>query len=206
MYFLAYRITSYINNLHPQKHKELYNVVEDVITRTIPLWNTTLTPLRADRWGSTRIPFDGPSFYPIPSQKLPRQKNDEDALDFEFRKEDWIRANRKVIQPEPGTFTPPIVPAEQPSEEFQPDKTVDLKRDYGHRGLQVIVKLANIHLTPEKSSYPGGSWHVEGQRVRHFLIHPFRILISCCYPERAYMRFSNLLLRQRKHHIQLSCV
>lgn len=28
--------------------------------------------------------------------------------------------------------------------------------------LQVIVKLANIHLTPEKPEYAGGSWHVEG--------------------------------------------
>jgi len=29
--------------------------------------------------------------------------------------------------------------------------------------LQVIVKLANIHLTPEKPTYDGGSWHIEGQ-------------------------------------------
>ncbi len=28
--------------------------------------------------------------------------------------------------------------------------------------LQVIVKLATIHLTPGKPAYPGGSWHVEG--------------------------------------------
>ncbi|MEU1321082.1 DUF4246 family protein [Streptomyces tibetensis] len=28
--------------------------------------------------------------------------------------------------------------------------------------LQVIVKLATIHLTPDKPEYPGGSWHVEG--------------------------------------------
>ncbi|KAG9121084.1 hypothetical protein FRC07_003102 [Ceratobasidium sp. 392] len=30
------------------------------------------------------------------------------------------------------------------------------------RTIQVIVKLANIHLTPEKPEYAGGSWHVEG--------------------------------------------
>ncbi len=30
------------------------------------------------------------------------------------------------------------------------------------RNLQVIVKLANIHLTPDKPKYPGGSWHIEG--------------------------------------------
>ncbi|RPD53884.1 hypothetical protein L226DRAFT_576124 [Lentinus tigrinus ALCF2SS1-7] len=30
------------------------------------------------------------------------------------------------------------------------------------RTLQVIVKLANIVLTPSNPRYPGGSWHVEG--------------------------------------------
>ncbi|TCD63734.1 hypothetical protein EIP91_004985 [Steccherinum ochraceum] len=30
------------------------------------------------------------------------------------------------------------------------------------RTVQCIVKLANIHLTPEKPTYPGGNWHVEG--------------------------------------------
>ncbi|NEE29990.1 DUF4246 domain-containing protein, partial [Streptomyces sp. SID7982] len=30
------------------------------------------------------------------------------------------------------------------------------------RRLQVIVKLATIHLTPDKPEYAGGSWHVEG--------------------------------------------
>lgn len=28
--------------------------------------------------------------------------------------------------------------------------------------VQVIVKLANIYLTPEKPKYKGGVWHVEG--------------------------------------------
>ncbi|CAE6446258.1 unnamed protein product [Rhizoctonia solani] len=33
---------------------------------------------------------------------------------------------------------------------------------FSGRTIQVIVKLANVHLTPEKSQYGGGSWHVEG--------------------------------------------
>ncbi|KAL0477394.1 hypothetical protein AKO1_005819, partial [Acrasis kona] len=33
-----------------------------------------------------------------------------------------------------------------------------------NRKLQVIFKLANIMLTPENPSYPGGSWHVEGMK------------------------------------------
>ena len=30
------------------------------------------------------------------------------------------------------------------------------------RTLQVIVRLANVVLTPERPEYPGGKWHVEG--------------------------------------------
>ena len=63
-----------------------------------------------------------------------------------------------IEQPEPKIFEPPI----------EPDPTIDLKEDYAKSGLQVIVKLANIHLTPENPSYEGGSWHVEGQLVSFF--------------------------------------
>ena len=30
------------------------------------------------------------------------------------------------------------------------------------RTLQVIFKLSNIILSPEKPEYPGGRWHIEG--------------------------------------------
>ena len=35
------------------------------------------------------------------------------------------------------------------------------------RGLQVIVKVAQIVLTPERPAYPGGSWHLEGMVNEH---------------------------------------
>ena len=31
-------ITSYINNLHPETHRELYDTIEQVITNALPLW------------------------------------------------------------------------------------------------------------------------------------------------------------------------
>jgi hypothetical protein len=34
-------------------------------------------------------------------------------------------------------------------------------------GLQIIVKLASIELTPEKPEFPNGSWHLEGQMNEH---------------------------------------
>jgi hypothetical protein len=34
-------------------------------------------------------------------------------------------------------------------------------------GLQVIVKMASIELTPQKPCFPEGSWHVEGLMNEH---------------------------------------
>jgi primase-polymerase (primpol)-like protein len=36
---------------------------------------------------------------------------------------------------------------------------------FSGESLQVIIKLASIHLTPEKPEYGGGSWHVEFSNV-----------------------------------------
>lgn len=35
--------------------------------------------------------------------------------------------------------------------------------------LQVIVKVAEINLSPEKPSYPGGSWHLEGTKEENII-------------------------------------
>lgn len=35
-----------------------------------------------------------------------------------------------------------------------------LREKFKEKGLQVIVKMASIELTPEKSVFPAGSWHV----------------------------------------------
>jgi hypothetical protein len=63
------------------------------------------------------------------------------------RREAWVRSIAHVVQPEPGEFHQRTVPDHMQDKYFEPgtmdlkaEKTVDLKRDYGHRGLQVIVK------------------------------------------------------------------
>jgi hypothetical protein len=44
---------------------------------------------------------------------------------------------------------------------------MNLREHFSKSGIQVIVKLANIHLTPSKQEYSGGSWHIEGQLNEH---------------------------------------
>lgn len=51
---------------------------------------------------------------------------------------------------------------ELPFKPLMEPKNLSLRKQFGKHGLQVIVKLANIELTPEKSEYPGGVGYVEG--------------------------------------------
>ncbi|TKY89768.1 hypothetical protein EX895_001065 [Sporisorium graminicola] len=52
---------------------------------------------------------------------------------------------------------------------LDPQRPVHLEDEYRDRGLQVIVKLASIELTPGNPSYAGGSWHVEGMMNEHIV-------------------------------------
>ena len=80
------RFSSYINNLHPQKHQSLYAIIEQVIDRAIPLWNMTLTPLKGTFRKPARIPYEGAQYDPdpenIPEEEGPQQEEDEDEDDF----------------------------------------------------------------------------------------------------------------------------
>lgn len=146
-------ITSYINNLHPTMCSNLYSTIEKFIAKSIPLWNLVLSSTHARR--ETRIPLERTDYdYPRGTSPPEEFKNNCEALeDCEIR-EHWQHTTRVLQRPEPREFEP----YQQPVVE-----QVNLREEFGEQGLQVIVKLANIELTPEKSTYDGGSWHVEGQ-------------------------------------------
>jgi hypothetical protein len=46
---------------------------------------------------------------------------------------------------------------------------VALEKTFRDQGLQVIVKLSSIELSPEKPKYDGGNWHVEGMLNEHIV-------------------------------------
>ncbi|KAL6884769.1 hypothetical protein GGI43DRAFT_419254 [Trichoderma evansii] len=56
-----------------------------------------------------------------------------------------------------------ILPESKEFEEIDYSPKRRLCKMFKEHGLQVIVKMASIELTPEKPSFPTGSWHVEGQ-------------------------------------------
>ncbi|GJE86998.1 DUF4246 domain-containing protein [Phanerochaete sordida] len=130
----------YINNLDYVNHASAYTVVEQLIARFLPLWERVLTeslvelePRRLVHGAYTWLDQPNPLFIEHPDL----DENDEDRRDMVFRLPEVI----KPFQPYP-----------------KPEEPVNLEA----RTLQIIVKLANIILTPDKPRYKGGSWHVEG--------------------------------------------
>lgn len=144
---------SYVNNVHPEDHRELVSVLPDLFARLRPLLENVLTDLRHPR--PLRIqadPFgwyDSEPEYPNKSSYSDEGAYKEALRAWEQAQDDWWE-NRRPVIPDAPAFTPPELPDES------------ARVDLCGRRLQVIVKLATIHLTPDKPEYPGGSWHVEG--------------------------------------------
>jgi hypothetical protein len=137
---------SYVNNLHPVAHRELGSVLPALFGRIRPLFENVLTDLRYPR--PARIRAYANSWY-VDEPVLPPYSDDDAVRAWQAAWADW-RQNRIPVPPDAPAFTPPPWPGDSAQ--------VDLRA----RRLQVIVKLATIHLTPDRPGYPGGSWHVEG--------------------------------------------
>ncbi|KAJ0391550.1 hypothetical protein P43SY_011830 [Pythium insidiosum] len=122
------KILSYINNLHPVLHREMYNSIEKIFSKFVPLFDRVLSwlvnsrepqPLMRDYYRHT---YDNrvPAFPEIPPQLT--------------------------------------IDAQSPMQYTMKGTTV-----------QVITKIAEIHLTPENPVYPGGSWHIEGTETENIV-------------------------------------
>ncbi|KAJ7284502.1 hypothetical protein C8J57DRAFT_1119396 [Mycena rebaudengoi] len=146
----------YINNISPQHHLTLIPVIERVMQGAVPLWEHVLSALDGNRdpvparvpqsSNIGAIPCIWPSDEPYPKLGEEAEYNqDPDA---------WM-INRMMSE---SLILPDSGPEYTGSLHGHSNKTVSLS---GTK-IQVIVKLANIVLTPQKPVYPGGVWHCEG--------------------------------------------
>ncbi|KAM3514696.1 hypothetical protein MY11210_001667 [Beauveria gryllotalpidicola] len=84
-------------------------------------------------------------------------------------REQWFVRHHTMILPDPdsdaycGRFAASKLMPSPPSNLFAEALQAQPNPAPGPPRLQVIVKLASIHLTPSTPQYDGGSWHVEGQ-------------------------------------------
>lgn len=169
-----WHIATYINNLHPVKHRNIYKILEQVFNLIIPQWNATLTPLKDMLHSRARIEYGKAEYYPLPKEvsvQIPQMHPKEAQSEFDERMEQWRMENYRAIQPDAGKFIPWAVPPwlmdklpEDLPSAVRIERGVDLNRDYKDRGLQVIVRLLGIDLTPEHPEFET-DWHVEGTMV-----------------------------------------
>ncbi|KAJ3562998.1 hypothetical protein NP233_g9227 [Leucocoprinus birnbaumii] len=162
------KILTYINNLHPQKHEHLYAIIEKILARIIPLWNATLSPLLSNDVPH-RIKYEGAAYDDAAWEKYledygPKKSEDADEDEDEIF---WERSYELERKYKSKFYLHPDVEKDFVPPEDDIYRGVDLKRDFSSTGLQVIVKLANIHLTPANPEYAGGTWHIEGQLNEH---------------------------------------
>ena len=133
---------SYINNLHPKWYHDLYAVLANILSLTLPVFERVLTFLKSPL--KPKIDLGLHEMYDESTE--PKQMDGEDQDTFDNRYEEWYdnRPLNPILVPEfsEPSSEPPIV--------------------LRNCRLQVIVKIQEIHLTPEKPSYAGGVWHVEG--------------------------------------------
>jgi hypothetical protein len=177
------RIVSYINNAHPIEHRALYGAVEKVIARAIPLWNKSLT-LPSYEVGQ-RIPYEEVEYLEDNENPRPAEEDFENEEEYWEKCEQWDAA-QPIKKPEPyGRFKAP--------DYQEPGDWVDLRSEYREHGLQVIVKLANIELTPENPEYEGGSWHIEGQMVSFFQFISCTLLMTLTRTNTSVQRLSTTM-------------
>ncbi|KAF7185222.1 hypothetical protein HII31_13497 [Pseudocercospora fuligena] len=183
------KITSYINNLHPGGNENLYRAIEDVITASVPMWLQTI--LSTQFLVGSRVKNDFDDGYvnlpenecldgcdedncqdgyhylvavPEPKDFQPRHRVPRDV--FELPGSEKYRASDLSAPVKDSSNVPDPAQVELDKTRMR-DEVNRWKKVFADQGLQVIVKLANIHLTPEKPTYDGGSWHIEGQLNEH---------------------------------------
>lgn len=134
-------IKSYINNLHPVHHRDLYKPIGDIFQYFIPAINIALTEYATGQ--RLRIDYGKEKnwYYEPEPKELKNSKN------YYYEYDKWFYTRTPIL----------LDPVYKP---VPPEEVCNI--DVRGSTLKVIVKMANIELTPEKPDYPGGTWHVEG--------------------------------------------
>ncbi|KAL1705603.1 hypothetical protein EV121DRAFT_290271 [Schizophyllum commune] len=151
-------VSPYINNVPPENAKTLVPVLERIMARAVPLWERVLSDLRRGELPMRLGPFVE-NDYGIGAEKGLPCVWGENGMRWPEGDDEDLEGDALEAWDARQPLSLPDCPAEYDGAlDERKGGLVELKG----RKLQVIVKLANIVLTPEKPEYPGGKWHVEG--------------------------------------------
>ncbi|KAJ7136136.1 hypothetical protein C8R44DRAFT_869805 [Mycena epipterygia] len=159
-------VSPYINNLHSTRHQSLYPIIEEILGGFIPMFERVMGDINKEDGREPFIKSDrlaeisciwGDQGEPWPDH-IP--DSDDEGSDGEYQDREEFMSNffadAEKILPEANEYNGQL------QAQFSP---VSLRG----RNIQCIIKLANIHLTPEDAGYSGGSWHIEGMVNEHIV-------------------------------------
>lgn len=153
----GFAVSSYINNL---EKGPLYDTLATVFNAALPGLDYVLT--RSALGYYLRIPVSRDyvvdEYHKKEDELYEREDRDDPDDDFDIDEALEELEEQKVNYLKPFEFADPAHP---------PMGSPFVARD--HPELKVIVKLANIELTPDKPRYAGGAWHVEGTANEHIV-------------------------------------
>ncbi|KAK5654209.1 hypothetical protein OQA88_7384 [Cercophora sp. LCS_1] len=176
------KFTSYINNLHPIIHRSIYTTLEKLVDTALPMWDQCLgiyTGYNSIKGPGRRTPRIKPQNPELNSDSNPRNWDIGSAEEM-LRLEGETDPESRIYNDENGeiderwsTIRQPINPAAPPfipgSVNYDIDPTRTLRSRFGETGLQIIVKMVSVELTPDKPFTLPGGWHVEGQMNEHII-------------------------------------
>ena len=133
------RISSYINNVNPIVHRSFYATLEEFIDYILPLFDQSLMELKAPGYQNQR-------FHVL------------------------VLGREPAITKQPGKFRPP---EQRATKQWLDDQgrfhewlRVDLRKEFWNIGVQMVLHVRRIRLTPKRPLYEGEKYHVQGQMVR----------------------------------------
>lgn len=161
------KIDSYINNLHPVDHASLYPIIERFIEKSLPAWDVIYrwpTEFETQRL-TTKQAIEECTTNEICGQRgdcnpwnRPLDvgepwRNDNESYTVEYRNSErfkrdmeWMSETHKLNLPEP-------VPNDDSHVRLRASDVKSSGFFNGASRIQVIVKLANVHLNPEDPDF-----------------------------------------------------
>ncbi|KAK0554589.1 hypothetical protein OC846_002065 [Tilletia horrida] len=166
---------SYINQLHPDPKTtsgKMYGIIENLLSAFVPLFEATLLEYQGAgfrkefRKGASDAYWIEESWDPDAPEQLSVEQLASTEEDKQYLLSDgtspWEKSINRIESARREHWLETRKWVRIPVKAFEPEKIEPADLSLKNRKLQIIVKMATIHLTPSKPEYEGGAWHVEG--------------------------------------------
>ncbi|KAJ4470813.1 hypothetical protein J3R30DRAFT_3530719, partial [Lentinula aciculospora] len=146
------KFISYINDINPQLYESTYQLLQDTLTRFIPLFEHTLTDLNRNNPFPQRIP--GSCQYTVWEEPDPPEHSDDE--------EGWVSYEREMRQ---WSLNRPINLPDVPLTGYPGG--LERRRhlvSLNSRKLQFVVNVSEYRTISRVTEFTGTPWHVEGMK------------------------------------------